>query len=118
MSTYQIINPEMILSSMMNNLDIVKQMINLYLTQGVEDFQNLEQAVNQNNNETIKASAHHIKPTMEYIGASDLRLKMQQLEQLALSNENSLPIHSLFQEIKVDFQKAMQELEAYYQTIA
>lgn len=117
MNTYQIINPEMILSSMMNNVDIVKQMINLYLTQGIEDFQGLENAVNEQANETIKASAHHIKPTMEYIGASDLRLKLQELEHLALSNDNPPAISALFLEIKTDFQKAMKELEDYYQTL-
>lgn len=118
MNPYRIINPETIKSSMMNNMDMVKQLISLYLTQGKDDFKNLEQVINEGSLSDIASKAHHIKPTMEYIGASDLRLAFQGLEKAARENTAMEDIKALYFTIKTDFDIAMSELEDYASTLS
>lgn len=113
MNPYQIINPDAIQENMMNNTEIIKQMIPLYLGQGVEDFKALEAAIDSQDHGDIKSKTHHIKPTMQYLGASNLRMKFQDLEDQAANKEPISGISTLFQEIKNDFHLAMQELEDY-----
>ncbi len=117
MSTYQIINPTTMLASMMGNIDVVKQMIPMYLGQGQDDFQALVDAVHKEDLVEIKAKAHHIKPTMEYLGATALRLKFQELENLSQEGADIVAIRTLFNEIEEDFGLAMQELTSYQATL-
>ncbi|MVZ64300.1 hypothetical protein GQF61_00405 [Sphingobacterium sp. DK4209] len=113
MSKFKIINPEVLKSSMMNNMEMVKQLINLYLTQGKVDFETLQSAVEARDLQEVASKSHHIKPTMEYIGATDLRILFQELEQKAKKNEPSDVIEETFSRLKKDFDTAMIELEAY-----
>ena len=113
MNPYLIINPDSIQENMMNNTEVIKQMIPLYLGQGVEDFKALEVAIESQDHANIKAKAHHIKPTMQYLGATELRMKFQDLEDKAAGEEPIADIQNLFETIKNDFQLAMAELEDY-----
>jgi len=117
MNPYQIINPQSIQENMMNNTEIIKQMIPMYLGQGVEDFKSLENAILSQNHEEIRLKAHHIKPTMQYLGAQELRLKFQNLEDSSASNLSITEITQLFEEIKIDFEKAMIELKNYQSSL-
>ena len=101
----------------MNNTEIIKQMIPMYLGQGVEDFNALESAIEDENHEDIKSKAHHIKPTMQYLGATDLRMKFQRLEDDAANKTPISAIKDLFEEIKKDFELAMIELRNYQSTL-
>lgn len=113
MNHYSIINPVSIQENMMNNIEVIKQMIPLYLGQGVEDFKALEVAIESQDHSDIKSKAHHIKPTMQYLGATDLRMKFQDLEDKAAGEESMADILDLFKNIKNDFHLAMAELEDY-----
>lgn len=115
---YKIINPEFILANMMNNVDVVKQMIGMFLGQGQEDFQELKQAIGKEDYAEIKSKAHHIKPTMEYIGASNIRLQFQDLESQAAANVAFADIQQVFTKLEQDFTLAMEELEDYASTLS
>lgn len=118
MSDFKIINPDVLKSSMMNNMEMVKQLIALFLTQGKVDFETLENAVSEKNYQEIGSKAHHIKPTMEYIGASNLRMLFQDLEQKAKNNGSIEEIEDAFSMLKRDFNAAMLELESYSTSLA
>lgn len=113
MNPYLIINPDSIQENMMNNTEVIKQMIPLYLGQGVEDFKALEVAIESQDHADIKSKAHHIKPTMQYLGATALRMKFQDLEDKAGGQGPMADILNLFEIIRNDFQLAMAELEDY-----
>ena len=115
---YKIINPEFIMSNMMNNVDVVKQMIGMFLGQGKEDFQELKQAIGKEDDTEIKSKAHHIKPTMEYIGASNIRLQFQELESQAEAKAAFSDIQQIFTKLEKDFTLAMEELEDYASTLS
>lgn len=117
MKPYQIIDVDALEESMMNNKEIIKQMIPMYLGQGVQDFNDLENAVEAQNHAEIKAKAHHIKPTMQYLGATELRLKFQELEDAGANQEPFNAIKDLFVDIKKDFELAMTELKTYQESL-
>lgn len=72
MKRYTIIHPDNLERNLMNNMEVVKQMVNLYLGLGHQDFAELQQAVVEGEFDSIQNKAHHIKPTMAYIGAAVL----------------------------------------------
>lgn len=124
MLPYIVIQPDQFSSNLMHNKEIMHQMINLYLGQGRQDFAALQQAINQHNLAEIHRTAHHIKPTMQYIGAADLKNKFQQLEHLASDTQPANKqhvlesIHQLFSSIKKDFERALEELTHYKESLA
>lgn len=110
---YQIIKPEIIQSAMMNNVEMIKQFLELYLLHTPLDFEKLTQAVSKKNKVDIAHYAHHIKPTMEYIGASEMRINFQELETLAKSNATIEKLEDTFTKIEGQFNLLMTELASY-----
>lgn len=115
---YKVINPDTIKASMLNNDDIIKQFIALYLQQTPIDFDNLKDAVNSNNMDGITQYAHHIKPTMEYIGATELRENLQFLEDLAKSKAPIEDIQKTFNIIYAKYETLLDELNVYLNTLS
>lgn len=110
---YKIIKPETICKSMMGNPDMIKQFVAIYLKQSPLDFQALEYSLTKDNVKTIGDKAHHIKPTMEYIGATPLRLSFQEIENMSRANVTIDLIREKFEEIKPQFQLMIEELESF-----
>jgi HPt (histidine-containing phosphotransfer) domain-containing protein len=110
---YKHIKPEIIEQSMFNNQDMIKEFINLYRAQTPLDFQKLTTAVNEKNHQEISNAAHHIKPTMEYIGALHLKNHLQKLESLATEIKNIAQIQTEFTVLKMQFDELFTELEQY-----
>lgn len=108
--TFQIINPETINQSMMGNADLIKELINLYIVQSPQDFNALEESIAMGNPALIRERAHHIKPTMQYIGAQDLLQDFQALENMAKNGTSLTEINLLFQKIKPKFSLMLHEL--------
>lgn len=117
MKPYKIIRTDRLEANLLNNVEIIKQMIGLFLGQGHQDFSDLEKAVISGDLNKVHASAHHIKPTMEYIGASVLTEKFQHLEHLAKDGRSSAAVEKLFCEIRKDYIRAMEELHDYNQSL-
>jgi len=113
MKEFEIINPTIIRQSMMNNETMVKQFVDLYLSQCPIDFKALIDSIEQKDVQAISQAAHHIKPTMEYIGASDLRISFQELEKLGQRNAPFTELLSKFEEIKPRFSLMLEELTIF-----
>ena len=112
-NTYQLINPATIASNMMNNKDMIKQFIGLYLNQLPIDFSILTEAINSQEHQAIQNQAHHIKPTMQYVGAVALKDKFQTLENAGKNHSNLTCISDLYQDIAKDFDQLIEELQVY-----
>ncbi|TDQ81281.1 Hpt domain-containing protein [Sphingobacterium yanglingense] len=110
---YKIINPESINKSMMGNPKMVKQFIEMYIEQSPLDFQALILSVLNDDKNAIRDSAHHIKPTMEYIGASKLRSAFQELENMGRDGMGVEAIRIRFEEIRSDFDLMIAELKSF-----
>lgn len=115
--SYEIIKPETIYSSMMNNRDMVGQFVEMYLLQSPLDFEKLADSIGQKDIVKIGDAAHHIKPTMEYIGATTLRLDFQELEDIARKHGDLDLITERFVAIKTQFDKLMTELRVFLEEV-
>lgn len=112
---FKIINPTVIQESMMHSDELIKQFIELYLFQCPLDFEVLTTSISQKNLKEIAAAAHHIKPTMEYIGASNLRVEFQELENLSNKGASIEEIEAHFLVLKPKFELMLVEL-AHFNT--
>ncbi|MCA5004476.1 Hpt domain-containing protein [Sphingobacterium bovistauri] len=108
---FQIIDLDAINQSMMGNDELIKQLIGMYIVQSPLDFQSLDDAILSGDNNLIREKAHHIKPTMQYIGAQNLMDDFQSLESLAKGNAPNAEIISTFEKIKPKFQTMLDELK-------
>lgn len=113
---FKIINPSVIRKSMMDNDEMITQFIELYLFQSPLDFEDLTIAMDNKNPKSIGTAAHHIKPTMEYIGASELRNDFQELEKLGYQEGKIDDIQEKYLDIKIKFELMLKELSLFLDT--
>lgn len=114
---YKHIKPNLIEQNMFNNQEMVKEFIKLYRSQTPIDFQKLKEASIAENFEEISNSAHHIKPTMEYIGASHLKAQLQKVELLAKEANDIASIQIEVHSLAVQFDELYDELELFDQSL-
>lgn len=110
---YKIINPDVINKSMMGNPQMVRQFVEMYIDQSPVDFRILISSLANNDKKGIRDSAHHIKPTMEYIGASSLRIAFQELENMGRDEVEMDTIKIKFEQIQKDFDLMIEELKSF-----
>lgn len=113
MIDYQFIKPTVIRANMLNNDDMVKTFVSMYLEQCNEDFGHLSKAVAEKNYEEISAKAHYIKPTIEYIGATEVREQFQHLEDITNNKQDFSEITHSFAQLQANFNSLMEELKAF-----
>lgn len=113
MTNFKIINPTIIRESMMNNESMITEFVNLYLEQCPIDFEVLTNSIIEQNPKAIGSAAHHIKPTMEYIGATSLRINFQELENMGNQEANMDDIITKYNEIKISFEAMLHELKNF-----
>lgn len=108
---FQIIDLNTIKQSMMGNDALIKELVNMYIMQSPADFRSLEDAINSGDKSLIRKKAHHIKPTMQYIGANELMDDFHTLESLAKTDATQDEIVYTFEKIKPKFHHMVEELE-------
>jgi|SRR5690606_614495 len=113
MTLYRFIDPSIIQNNLMNNQELIVQFLTLYEEQIPVDLEALKDAVEAAAHLEIGNKAHHIKPTMEYIGAHTLREKLQQLEHAGKNGVEIDVIQTLFSEIQDEITALLQEISDY-----
>ncbi len=114
---YTLINKQAIEENMFSDKGMIKQFIDLYISQIPIDFQSLFAAIDRQALNDIGNAAHHIKPTMVYIGALTIKDKLQQIESLARVSADITAIAELYADLKTTYELLIQELKAYYATL-
>lgn len=114
---FHIIQPALIAETLMHNAEIIKQFIALYESQIPVDFTALENAINQEIHTEIASATHHIKPTMNYIGATTIKEKLEILEQLAKENKDITTIRQHYQLVKDDYTILIDEISRYLKSL-
>lgn len=110
---FKLINPDIIRESLMHNDSMIKQFVDLYLIQCPLDFQNLTESIAKRIPTEIGSAAHHIKPTMAYIGAIELKNDFQELEKLGNHTDDLAEIIKKYEEIKPKFERMLDELKEF-----
>ena len=101
----------------MNNVTIVKQFLALYQTQIPIDFEELRKAVDAADHTEISSRAHHVKPTLGYIGATSLQAKFQEMEYAGKNKEDMASIILKFKILESEYELLMKEINQYLATI-
>ncbi|MFE7088762.1 Hpt domain-containing protein [Sphingobacterium spiritivorum] len=114
---YNLIDPSLISSTMMDNSDIIREFITLYVAQTPVDEEALRTAIRNNNLNEIASKAHHIKPTMEYIGAFALKDRIITIESLAKEQADINLIKDEFAILEKQLQDLYQELQHYLNSL-
>lgn len=91
-----------------NDIDTLKVLIEEFIDVAPLDIQELNEAILSSNYQSITEKAHKLKSTFKYFGINTAS-KLAQIEGLA-KNENDLEqIHSMFENVLVDFDGALKE---------
>jgi len=112
---YKHINTSTITASLLGNTEMIQTFLELYKTQTPIDLQLLKDAVQSKNHVDIAKSAHHIKPTMAYIGAENLRDELQTLEDLGKKMGDFSNIEAHFTVVENALNELYLEIEDYLQ---
>ncbi|GHE47641.1 Hpt domain-containing protein [Sphingobacterium griseoflavum] len=115
---YTLIDPVAIQTNLMQNAALINQFLALYLVQIPVDRDALEEAMRSAHNPEIASKAHHIKPTMEYIGATKLQSALQELETAAKQGDNIEALERLFAELSPQFDTLLTEIQTYMNELA
>ncbi|WP_293939931.1 Hpt domain-containing protein [Sphingobacterium sp. UBA5996] len=108
---------ELISLNMFDNQELIKQFVSMYLIQTPVDLDKLRQALAEGNLQKIGDAAHHIKPTMDYIGAFHLKEKFEELENHAKNKDSLEILRATFCIIDIEMKELLFELEQYEKTI-
>jgi len=99
------------------NTQLIKEIIQLFVQQTPPDMALLVSHIDQEDWEQAYKQAHHIKPTLAYVGANGMRSELQEIETLAKNQQelNSIParLEALNQKLEILYE----ELKAYLQTL-
>ncbi|PRY55473.1 HPt (histidine-containing phosphotransfer) domain-containing protein [Arcticibacter pallidicorallinus] len=93
------------------NVEFVIDMIDIFLEQTPGYFEELGAAIQLQDWKVTGDIAHKIKPTLAFIGAEDLRVKMQQMESNARAQQNLDTIPESFREINGTAEQIYESLQ-------
>ncbi len=110
---YTLIDPNAIQTNLMQNTALIQQFLQLYLVQIPLDLDALKEAMSKEEHIEIANKAHHIKPTMEYIGAIELRSALQELETAAKNGHELLQLKNMFEALLPQFETLLTEIKEY-----
>ncbi|HIX53972.1 MAG TPA: 2-amino-4-hydroxy-6-hydroxymethyldihydropteridine diphosphokinase [Candidatus Sphingobacterium stercoripullorum] len=116
-NTYSVINVQAIKENFFDNAELIKEFTDLYLSQTPEDFSRLKQAIEKENRSDSYDLAHQMKPSMEYVGASSLRIELGTLEQLLKEEQNMVTIREHFQKIATKIEILLEELKDFQSSL-
>jgi HPt (histidine-containing phosphotransfer) domain-containing protein len=92
---------------------IIKEMVEMFLSQTPEHLEQLSTHIKEQDWEKIRGMAHHIKPTLSYMGAENMRGIMQEIETLANEKRDYETIVNEFEAVYPRFQTLFEELRSY-----
>ncbi len=95
--------------------DMISQIIQLFLQQTPGDLKQLGDSIRAEDWPKVRQWAHHIKPTLAYVGAESLRKQFEQIESLARNGGDS-SVSPIFEGIRPDFAQLFRELQTYLES--
>ena len=94
-----------------NDITFMKDMINIFIETIPEDLRNIEEAWEKQDFLNLKATVHKMKPSYQFMGISDLREDILNLERLSKVGENKDEMKQLIRKITEYSILAIKELE-------
>lgn len=114
---YHYIDTAIIRKNMLEDEDMIRQFVDMFLEIGQNDFEILRRYVEEQKIDDIGTQAHHIKPTLHYLGAYEGSLLLENLEHLAKQTTAFDDILAAFRHIEKHFGEILIELKHYRSTL-
>ncbi|MBK1439440.1 Hpt domain-containing protein [Parapedobacter sp. ISTM3] len=99
------------------NTQLIKEILELFIKQTPPDIELLSSYIQQNDWEKVYRQAHHIKPTLAYVGANGMRQELQEIENLAKNRQGLDLIPEKFNALLPRLETLYQELKTYLETL-
>ncbi|MEC3881167.1 Hpt domain-containing protein [Parapedobacter sp. 10938] len=99
------------------NTQLIREILDLFIKQTPSDMQLLTTYVEQEDWESAYKQAHHIKPTLAYVGANEMRQELQEIEDDAKHRQNVDGIAAKLATMLPKLDVLYGELRAYLKTI-
>jgi len=95
------------------NKMFVDKMINLFIAQIPVSVEEMQAAYLEKDFETLRKTAHRIKPSIDNMGISCLRSEIREIESLAQEHSNSHKILPLLQQLDMTLKKVVEKLQVH-----
>ena len=99
------------------NTQLIKEILQLFVKQTPPDMELLSAYIQQEDWEKAYKQAHHIKPTLAYVGANQMRQELQEIEDLAKNRRDLDSIPTKLATLMPRLEVLYRELDAYLETI-
>lgn len=99
------------------NTLLIKEILQLFVKQTPPDMELLGSYIQQGDWENVYRQAHHIKPTLAYVGANGMREELQVIESIARNRQDLDSITEKFNALLPRLEALYGELNAYLRTI-
>ncbi|GGH04700.1 hypothetical protein GCM10007415_46310 [Parapedobacter pyrenivorans] len=99
------------------NTQLIKEILQLFVKQTPPDMELLATYIQQEDWENVYRQAHHIKPTLAYVGANGMREELQVIESIAKNRQGLDSITEKFNALLPRLETLYGELNAYLRTI-
>lgn len=99
------------------NTQLIREIIELFIKQTPADMELLSTHIDQEEWEKAFKQAHHIKPTLAYVGANQLRQELQKIEDAAKHQQHLDTIAAKYAAMLPRLDVLYGELNAYLKTI-
>lgn len=99
------------------NPHIIREILELFIKQTPEDVKLLAAYIEQAHWEKVYQQAHHIKPTMSYVGAEAIRAEIQEIEDWAKNRNKLDKLPEKFHALQSRLDTLYRELNGYLESI-
>ena len=99
------------------NTQLIREIVELFIKQTPADVELLANYIEQKDWENAYKQAHHIKPTLAYVGANHMRQELQEIENDAKLRQHTDDIAGKLATMLPRLEVLYGELKAYLETI-
>jgi len=99
------------------NTQLIREILELFIRQTPPDVEKLGNYIRQEDWEKVYKQAHHIKPTLAYVGANQMRTELQEIETRAKNRDDLQSIPDRFEALLPRLEILYIELRQYLDTL-
>jgi HPt (histidine-containing phosphotransfer) domain-containing protein len=92
--------------------EMIVEMLQLFINDTPDQLSNIESGVKEADWDAVRAEAHKLKPTFQYVGMDDTHLLVAEVETKARNREQLERIPELVDSIKRNFNSALVSFES------